>query len=162
MRTKPKDAVLTAVEKYELCKGRMLRRFISVFRKTSDSETAYDEAKGIIRNFVESKLITNTRQISGLYGELAYFYRCFQEHGLTAEMAIGYKMDYRGKILDRPAGIDVTTNPFFKNKKERFEEVSGTLLNSLSRVFSKLLYLESFSQFRFLDNPPNPSSSGSE
>lgn len=129
MQTKANNSVLTSVEKYELCKGRMLRRFISVFNRTSNSKKAYDEAKGVIDSFVTKGVITNTRQISGLHGELVYFYRSFQEHDLTAEMAIGYKADYRGKILDRPAAIDVTTNPFFKDKKERFEQIRGTLLN---------------------------------
>jgi len=129
MQAKSNNSVLSCVEKYELCKSRMLRRFISEFKKTSDSKRAHDKAKETISKFATSGLITNIRQISGLYGELAYFYKSFREHELTAEMAIGYKTDYRGKILGRPAAIDVTTNPFFKDKKEHFEKINGTLLN---------------------------------
>lgn len=129
MKTKPQNSVLSSVDKYELCKGRMLRKFISEFKKTSNSKEAYRKAKEIIDRSATSGFITNARQLSGLYGELAYFYKSFQKQQLTAEMAVGYKADYRGKILGRPAAIDVTTNPFFKNKRERFEKVEGTLQN---------------------------------
>jgi len=127
MQRKPKNDVLTSVEKYEICKRRMLGTFISEFQKTSDPKKAYDKAKGIIKKFKDSKIITNVKQITGLYGELTYFYNFFQEQELTAEMAIGYKADFRGKIQNRPAAIDVTTNPFFKDTEEQHAKIPGKL-----------------------------------
>lgn len=126
---KPKSPALNSVEKYEICKARMLQAFISEFKKTSDPEVAHEKAKGIIKKFRISKTIVNPNQIVGLYGELAYFYKFFIDQELTAEMAIGYKADFRGSILGNPAAIDVTTNPFFKDNKERYEKIKGKLQN---------------------------------
>jgi len=128
MKSKPKSPALTVVEKYEHCKSRMLRTFLSDFKKNSNSKDAFDKAKGVIRQFRASKAIANLNQIKGLYGELSYFYKSFQEQELTPEMAIGYKGDFRGIIRGKPAVIDVTTNPSFK-KKGDYAKIRGNLQN---------------------------------
>ena len=117
------------VEKYELCKERMLRTFITQFNKTENKQSAYKKAKDVIRTFTSSKELSNPNQILGIYAELAYFYKTFDTQQLTAEMAIGYNADFRGQILGRPSAIDVTTNPYFKDKRHRHEKIRGRLQN---------------------------------
>ena len=129
MKRKLKPSKLGSVEKYELCKARMLKEFVSEFKKSSDPKEAFEKGKKSVRNCISSWEIRNRNQVLGLYGELVYFYRSFQEQQLTAEMAIGYKSDFRGKVLGRSAAIDVTTNPLYKDKRDDFESISGRLQN---------------------------------
>lgn len=119
---------INSVEKYEICKERMLKAFIKSYSKNNDEKKAYNKGKEAIKRNIKNLNLNFRKQIIGLYGELNYFYRCFKEQQLSAEMAIGYKGDFRGLINERPAIIDVTTNPVYKDIN-LFEEVDGELIN---------------------------------
>jgi hypothetical protein len=101
----------------------MLRAFLNSYKKFSNRERAFEAGKRSLKHSIASLGIFNKYQIMGLYGELIYFYRLFVEQDLTAEMAIGYKSDFRGRIADRPSAVDVTTNPLYKESE--FAEIKG-------------------------------------
>lgn len=114
------------VERYELCKSRMLKIYTTNFKKYNDKNRAYASAKKSLRRCLTSWEITNKSQIFGLYAELNYYHNYFQDQELTSEMAIGYHSDFRGLIGGKSAAIDVTSNPSYK-KKEDYAEITGNL-----------------------------------
>lgn len=110
------NPVLSSVEKYELCKSRMNRRFLSVFKKTSNSKKAYEEAIQVIDGFVARRLITNVKQVAGLkaaraingnFNDIALFFRKLS--GLTISAIV----DTSTEMIGNKDNIQDVTKQFW-------------------------------------------------
>lgn len=96
--------------------------------KLSKNRTkAYEKAKEAIESSIKRLSIVNKGAITGLRAELLYYFLEFDRQRLVPEPAVGLHSDFRAIIRQRPAAIDVTTTPNYKDPDQfmRVREAFG-------------------------------------
>ncbi|MCJ7455750.1 hypothetical protein MUP07_03275 [Candidatus Bathyarchaeota archaeon] len=103
------------VDKGDLCKRRAIDAFNREWKSTKDRQKAYDTAAQSMEACIERLGIVNKGAITGLRAELLYYSMEFDSQKLVPESAAGLHSDFRAIIRNRPAAIDVTTTPDYKD-----------------------------------------------
>ncbi len=98
------------VDKAEVCKRQAIAAFNLEWSRTHSREHAFESAKVILENCIERNNIRNKGAITGLNGELLFYYLSFDSYQLSPEMAAGLRTDFRGIVQNEPSAIDVTTD----------------------------------------------------
>jgi hypothetical protein len=113
---------LSIVDISDLIKRKMLTSFNLGLRKHGDKRKAYLQAlETLEREFSRFAISNNLVQI-GLKAELMYYACCYSKHNLVPASAAGSHADFVGVIHGKPAAIDVTTNPRYK-ESNKFQEL---------------------------------------
>lgn len=98
------------VDKAEICKRRAIAAFNLELSKTHSREHAFECAKARLENCIERNNVRNKGAITGLNGELLFYFLSFDSYQLSPEMAAGLRTDFRGIVQNEPSAIDVTTD----------------------------------------------------
>ena len=100
----------------DVCKSRMIISYNKEFAKSRDQEKALQAGlENLNANAMSLGIDSISRMMAGLVGELRYYSAKRLEEHLIPASASGSHVDFTGVVRNRPAAIDVTTSPSYKD-----------------------------------------------
>jgi len=92
---------INSIEKYELCKRKVLSLFLMEFKRSDNPRQAYEKAKAKLVDYARAIRLRNFRQMTGLRGELLYFYKNRSKYSKQLKELVKEKLFLGEGILAR-------------------------------------------------------------